>query len=321
MIRLSLILIATSTLLPGQQPPAIGNQAAQTASWRERYELGAGDQLNLKLYGKPEFTRTNLKIAPDGTISYLQAHGVLIAGQTIDEARATLEAELSKHFKSPRLIVTPGEIGSKRFTILGSVVNRGNFTLERPLTLVEAIAAAGGLETGLSERNTIELADLDRSFVSRQGRPLAIDFRRVLHENDMTQNVEIEPGDFIFIASSLSNQYYVLGAVNSPGAQGFTAGSSVATAMVLREGYTDKAWLERILVVRGRMDNPQVHVVSVGKILAGQEPDFLLKPDDLVYVADRPWAKAEEILGYAMRAFITSVSTSWTNLNVQPLSD
>jgi len=302
---------------PAEKPPQPGNQATPdgSVSWRQRYELGPGDVLNFSLYGRPELSRRGLRIAPDGTISFLQAQGVKLTGLTIDEARLAIESKLGDHFKNPRVIVTPEEVGSKRFTILGKVINKGVYTLERPMTLVEAVANAGGMETGLFEQSTIELADLDRSFLSRHGQPLKIDFRRLFLESDMKQNVEIEPGDFVYIASNISNEYYVFGAVKTVGLQGFSDGATVATAITRREGFTEKAWLDRILVVRGSLDKPEVHVVNLKRILAAEEADFPLKPKDIVYVADSPWSKAEDVLGMATRAFISSATTNWVNLN------
>ncbi len=308
-----------------QSSPSSGQASAQDIpstdkeSWRHRYELGPGDVINFSLFGRPELDRPGFRIAPDGTISYLQAQNVNVSGLTIDEARSKIENSLLGHFKSPRVIITPQEIGSKRFTILGKVTKRGTVTLERPITLVEAVANAGGIETGLFERKTVELADLDRSFIARKGVHLPVDFRKLLNEGDMTQNVQVEPNDFIFIASTISNDYYVLGAVNNPGVQGLTEDASVAAAISRRGGFTDRAWTNRVLVVRGSFTEPQVHIVSMKDILAAKEKDFKILPKDIIYVADHPWAKPEDILKLALAAFATSAATTWTTLNVDPI--
>lgn len=313
------LLVALAGLTHGQT--TVPGNSPTTPSWRERYELGPGDVLNFSLYGRPELDRNGIRIAPDGTVSYLQAQGVTLTGLTIDEARVTLEARLLDHFKHPRIIITPQEIGSKRFSILGKVINKGVYTLERPVTLVEAVANAGGLETGLFEKNTVELADLDRSFLSRDGRRLPIDFRKLFLEADMTQNVDVEPGDFIYIASAVTNEYYVFGAVTTPGAQGFTPGATVATAFARREGFTRDAWMECILIVRGSLDQPQVFRVSLAKILAAEQKDFPLLPGDIVYVSNAPWTEAREILALATSAFISSATTSWINRTIEPVLD
>ncbi|MGE9297334.1 MAG: polysaccharide biosynthesis/export family protein, partial [Puniceicoccales bacterium] len=191
-------------------------------SWRDRYELGPGDVINFSLYGRPELDRPGIRISPDGTISYLQATNVNVNGLTIDEARRLFDERLRANFRNPRVIITPEEVGSKRYSIMGKVMKRGVFTLDRPLTLVEAVARAGGVQVGLFEQNTIELADMERSFVVRGNQQLDVDFQKLFLEGDMSQNVGIEPNDYIYIASNVTNQYYVFGAVGQPGVQSFT---------------------------------------------------------------------------------------------------
>jgi polysaccharide export outer membrane protein len=321
-LLLHVCLMAT---LHGQDapPPATsvpGNKAASSpTSWRNRYELGPGDVINFSLFGRPELDRPGFRIAPDGTVSYLQAQNINVAGLTIDEARLAMEKGLVAHFRSPRVIITPQEVGSKRFTILGKVINRGVVTLERPITLVEAIANAGGIETGLFERNTIELADLDRSFISRKGQQLPIDFRKLLNEGDMKLNIEIEPNDFIFIASTITNDYYVFGAVVNPGVQGLTPDATVVSAISRRGGLADRAWSDCVLVVRGSFTKPETFVVKLKDVLAAKENDFKLQPKDIVFVSERPWVVAEDILKLALSAFATSASSTWVNLNVDPV--
>lgn len=306
------------TTPPGEKVP--DNKAPSSpTSWRTRYELGPGDVINFSLYGRPELDRPGFRIAPDGTISYLQAQNIKVAGLTIDEARLAIEQGLSSNFRSPRVIITPEEVGSKRFTILGKVINKGVVTLDRPITLVEAIANAGGIETGLFERNTVELADLDRSFISRKGQQLPVDFRRLLHEGDMKLNIEIEPNDFIFIASTITNDYYVLGAVVNPGVQGLTPDATVVAAISRRGGLNDRAWPDRVLVVRGSFTKPETFVVNLKDVLAAKEKDFKLEPKDIIFVAERPWVVGEDILKLALSAFATSAASTWVNLNVDPI--
>lgn len=304
---------ATTGSVPGNMAPA------SPTSWRNRYELGPGDVINFSLFGRPELDRPGFRIAPDGTVSYLQAQNIKVAGLSLDEARLAIEQGLSKNFRSPRVIITPQEIGSKRFTILGKVINKGVVTLERPITLVEAIANAGGIETGLSDQNTVELADLDRSFISRHGQRLPVDFKKLLRDGEMNRNIEIEPNDFIYVASSVSNDYYVLGAVVNPGVQTLTEDASIISAISRRGGMTDRAWPDRVLVVRGSFEKPKTYIVNVKDILAAKGKDFKLEPKDIVYIADRPWAVAEDILKLALSAFVTSATSNWVDMNVHPI--
>lgn len=290
-------------------------------SWRDLYLLGPGDVITIRFFGRNGLNRGGIRVAPDGTITYLTARSVYVTGFSIDQARKKLEKALTEQYRNPRLIITPVEVASKRFSILGKVVKKGVYTLDRPMNLVEAIANAGGLETGLFERNTIELADFDRSFLLRDGERLKIDFRSVFLEAnlDPKQNVDIEPGDFIYVASNISNDYYVFGEVKNPGVQGLTPGATVTEAITRRGGFAPTAWETRVLVVRGSISNPKVFPVDVTDILAGKKPDFKLQPKDILYVADRPWKKAETLTQLAVRGFISAAASSWVSQNVPPL--
>jgi protein involved in polysaccharide export with SLBB domain/capsular polysaccharide biosynthesis protein len=283
------------------------------APWQERLTLGAGDLVNLAIYGRKDATRTLVPVGPDGRISYLQAQGVVAAGLTIDELRAKLNAELAKYFTAAQVIVTPAEFRSKRYYLLGTVIDRGSFPLDRPTTIVEAIARARGIATGLLEQNTVEIADLARAFLIRGGKRLPVDFVKLFQQGDLSQNVSLEPDDYIYFPSSTLNEIYVLGSIASPGTVGVTDKSSLVGIITTRGGFTEKAYRQKVLVVRGSLTLPETFVVNVADIMTGKTPDFMLKPKDIVYVADRPWVRVEELLDTAIGSFTSAVATSASN--------
>jgi polysaccharide export outer membrane protein len=143
-----------------------------------------------------------------------------------------------------------------------------------------------------------------------------VNFYKLMVDGDMTQNIPILPGDYIQIASALANDYYVLGAVRKPGREGFTEGASVMSAIAKRLGFQDTAFREHVLVVRGSMTDPEVHVINTDAILKGSQEDFLLKPKDIVYVSNRPWRKAEDVLDSAVTSFLEASTAVWTGANV-----
>ena len=124
------------------------------AAWQERLTLGPGDVLNLQLFDVADSGRTEVPIGPDGRISFLQARDIMATGLTIDELRAKMDEALSKYYQNPRTIITPVAFHSKKYFVLGAVVNKGVYTFDRPLKVIEAIARAGGLETGLYAART-----------------------------------------------------------------------------------------------------------------------------------------------------------------------
>lgn len=295
-----------------------GSNARTRAGWQTRYTLGPNDVVSFAFYGHPELTRPGVLIGPDGRVSYLQAQGVMADGLTMDELREAVTAEMAKFYRKPRIVVTPGEFRSKKFYVLGKVVNKGAYTLERPLTIIEAVAQAGGLETGIFQLNTVELADLPRGFLIRNQQRVPVNFERLFRYGDLSQNILIEPDDYLYFPSSIANEIYVLGSVKSPGAQGLTMDATVLSAVTLAGGFTERAYQKRVLVVRGGLENPQRFMVNMADILAGKASDFRLEPRDIVYICDRPWARVEDLADMAATAFITTMVTVWTGGSVGP---
>jgi protein involved in polysaccharide export with SLBB domain/uncharacterized protein involved in exopolysaccharide biosynthesis len=321
-----LALVLLGSTLSAAEPVVASSQASlsvqtpsKLAPWQERLTLGAGDTINVTLFGHPETARTELPIGPDGKINFLEAQDISAAGLTIDELRDALDKELSKYYRNARTMISPAILRSKQYFILGKVVDKGAFTLDRPLTIVEAIARARGLETGLFEQNTVELADLPRSFLVRHGERMKVDFERLFQKGDLSQNVQLEPNDYLYFPSSNTNEVYVLGSVQSPGIQGFTPDATVVSMVTTRGGFMPKAYVDHVLVVRGSLTHPQTFVVNVGKILKGRAPDFRLEPKDIVFISDKPWARAEELLDIAVRTFVQAAAAGWAGQNIGPI--
>ena len=285
--------------------------APAAPSWRERYTLGPGDTLSFALYGRPEFLRNDVAVQPDGNISYLQAAGIRAEGLTIAELRLKFEEELGKYYRRPRVIITPSEMRSKKYFVVGKVVNNGAYSMDRPITLMEALARAQGFETGIVEEKTVEMADLAKSFLVRNGRRVPVDFEKLFLHGDMTQNVEMEPGDYLHIASAGSNDVYVLGEVVRPGLQGYVGNLTAVGVIAARGGYSKNAYRNRVLVVRGALGHPQMFVVNTNDVLKGHAKDFPLQPKDIVFVNQRPWLAAEEILDLAVSAFFQGAASSY----------
>lgn len=134
--------------LPMQDKVEARITPAQVPSWQTRYTLGPGDTLNFSAYDREDLARNDVQIAPDGTVSYLQAVAVRAQGLTLDQLRTRIEEELSKYQKNVKVIISPSGIASKDFSIIGRVKKPGSFTLDRPTSVLEAIALAEGIQTG-----------------------------------------------------------------------------------------------------------------------------------------------------------------------------
>jgi len=271
------------------------------------------------LYNAPDTARLNVIVGPDGRINYLQAHDVMAAGLTIDELRARLTKDLSKYYRDSHVIITPSAFRSKKYFVLGAVANKGVYRFDHPLTIIEAVARAGGLQTGLFEGHAMEMADLSHSFLVRDDKRVPVDFEKLFQEGDLSQNIALRPGDYLYFASASANEIYVLGYVARPGLQIYTPTATVISAVMGRGGFAREAYQRRVLVVRGSFNHPETFVVDTAAILAGRAKDFKLQPKDIVYVSDRPWQSAVDLLNTAATAFFQSALVTWTGIHAGPL--
>ncbi len=124
-------------------------------------------------------------------------------------------------------MVTPVAYRSKKYFVMGKVTSPGAYVLDRPVTIVEALARAKGLSSGLIDRNSIDLADLGRSFLIRNGQRYAVDFERLFEQGDFSQNLQLEPQDFLYFAPANLKEIYVLGQVRNPGAVSYAPNKTV----------------------------------------------------------------------------------------------
>ena len=190
-------------------------------------------------------------------MSYLEAENIVADGLTVDELRDRLNEALGQFRRSPQAFVTPVAYRSKKYYMLGTVVQKGVFPLDRPITVIEAVARSRGFETGLSGGNLVETTDFSRSFIARAGQHLPVDLERLFLHGDLSQNVALEPNDYLYFPAAGASAVYVLGrCAHQPGAVPFSTGANVLAAIAARGGLTDRAWAQRVLVVRGSLDHP-----------------------------------------------------------------
>jgi protein involved in polysaccharide export with SLBB domain len=206
------------------------------------------------------------------------------------------------------LVLTAVE--SKRVWVLGRLNRSGLFPLTGPTTLIESISRAGGLFTSRFGGTTDELADLNHSFIIRDGEMLPVNFQKLLRGGDTSQNIYVQPDDFIYLPSSLNSQIYVLGAVNGPRPVGFVDDITVSTAIAKALGTAPQAYLSHVAIVRGSLSEPRIAIVDFKAIVTGQAPDVRLEPRDIVYVPYSPYRTLERYAKLITDTFVRSVAAN-----------
>jgi protein involved in polysaccharide export with SLBB domain len=273
------------------------------------YVLGPGDVVEISQADNPA-TRTVTRIGPDGKIYFQYLPGLDIWGMTLAEARAALEEELAKTITRPEVFLSLQTPGSKRIWLLGRFGNPGIYPIVAPLRLLEAIAMGGGpaFSSGLT---TQDLADLQHAFILRNGEFVGVDFVRLINEGDMSQNIYLQPDDFVYIPSSLANQVYVLGGVRSPGGIPYVGQVTLFSAITKRGGPASMAYQSHVTILRGSLTQPMITVVNFRDIQLGRVPDVILEPRDIVYVPLTPFRKVYEYAELAVRTFVGSLASNY----------
>lgn len=275
----------------------------------EPFRLGPGDHVELEIIGR-EGTLASTFVCPDGKIYYDLLPGVDVWGMTLDEARQALAKGLSKFYSNPQLSFSLQDIKSKRVWVLGRLNRSGIYPLTGPTTIIEAISKAGGLFTSRFTGTTEELADLNHSFIVRNGELLPVNFQKLLRSGDTAQNIYLQPDDFIYLPSTLSSQVYVLGAVNSPRPIGFMDRMSLSMAVAKALGTQAEAQLTQVAIVRGSMSEPKIAIVDLKAILTGRAPDVMLEARDIVYVPFSPYRTLERYAKLITDTFARTVAAN-----------
>lgn len=105
------------------------------------YRLGAGDQLRITVFNEADLTG-QFVVGSQGSIAYPLVGEVRAAGMTVPEFTASLAQALRQFVRSPDVSV---EVANYRpFFILGEVTRPGTYPYSASLTVLNAVATAGG---------------------------------------------------------------------------------------------------------------------------------------------------------------------------------
>lgn len=248
------------------------------------YRIAAGDQFSFSAYEYTELEVPKLVVTPDGYVSLPLIGPVKIGGLSLVEATEQIRERFSKYIRSPLISLIPYWIHGYNFTITGRVNRPGCYPIAIGQTrLIEAIALANGLEQGIFHGDTIEMADLDNAYISRDGKLLPVNFRKAFVEGNALHNIPIRNGDYIYIPSVMNSSIALLGEVNRQTYVGFKEGMTLLNALTFGGGLreTHSAYIN---IIRGGMKNPVIYVVNLDRILQVQAMDFSLKANDIVYI-------------------------------------
>jgi len=157
------------------------------------YTFGAGDHLEISVFGEPEISKA-VFVRIDGKISLPLIGDVQAADITATVLAKTIAEKLTKFVGNPNVTVILAESKSKVYYVLGQIKAPGEYLITQQITVLQAIGRAGGL---------LEWAKKSKiMIVSKPGTSKKItyfDYDSFLGGENIGQNVTINPGDTIVI--------------------------------------------------------------------------------------------------------------------------
>ena len=107
-----------------------------------------------------------------------------------------------------------------------------------------------------------------------------------LRQGDLRYNIVIKPRDLIFVPDPVAGEYYMGGHVARVGVYSLTGRNITLKQAIVSAGMMDEVAIPaRTDVIRRIGPDKEIFVrVDLSKIFEGQQPDFYLKPNDIVMV-------------------------------------
>jgi polysaccharide export outer membrane protein len=232
------------------------------------YVLGAGDLVRIGVFGYPDMT-ADVRVDESGSIRYALVGTLAVAGHSTREVETTLAQRLADggFIHSPQVSVLITEYLSRKVAVMGEVAKPGQYALTQRSKLLDLLAEAGGVVTGMAA-DTATLLRAD-------GSKLDVDLFKLFQGNP-DENPAIAPGDTLYVPRA--SQFYVYGEVQRPGTYRLERRMTVSQAISAGGGLTPRGTERRAAVKRRDADGAEAVIDVRGS-------DFL-QPDDVLLIKE-----------------------------------
>lgn len=189
---LAFLVFLTAACGMGSVDPAYEALVEQESSMPIAGEMGVGDRFQLSVHGQGELSG-EFTVSNEGTINYPYLGRLDVVGKTCSQIEEFITGGLADgYLQNPSVRCSITEFNSKRIYIFGAVAAAGTYPYRTNLSIIEAIALAGGFAPRASSNGTK---------LSRMINGTEIQVRVPLQDivEGKSRNIRLLPGDIIFV--------------------------------------------------------------------------------------------------------------------------
>lgn len=307
------LLAARVQVVMAQTAPQSAAPAA--AAPDNRYRIGPGDVLDIRIYNRPQLSREAVRVDGRGMIRMPLIEGEIKAACLAESELSTeISERYKKFYRNLHVDVFVKEFQSEPVAVIGAVNTPGRFQLQRRVRLLELLAFANGpaeragRAIHVVHAGTISLCEAP---AATEDAPDAVKTNFVSYnlsetlKGDESANPFVRPGDIITLPEA--EQIYVVGNVISPRAIALKEPLTVTRAIAMAGGAMRDTKTDRVRVIRqlpGTTTKTEIFV-NLKAIEKHQATDLALQANDIV---DVPVSEGKSILRSLVGAVIPSVA-------------
>lgn len=207
----------------------------------ERYVLGPGDSLKIRIRGAGEDLEIRETVAPDGTLDAPRIGITSVAGKTLRQAREAVLQQAQKYLRGVEIDLTLVRLRSVEVYVVGEVERPGLHHVPAFGTVLTALSAAGGVKKSGSLRNIS---------LQRAGRTSAkLDMYDLVLSGKRKSDRMLVSGDVVFVPR-LESTAAVVGAAGFPAIYELGNEKTVADLLKLAGGALPQGFSGRMHIRR-----------------------------------------------------------------------
>jgi polysaccharide export outer membrane protein len=160
----------------------------------DSFIIGAEDVLDISVWKEPDLTK-QIPVRSDGRISLPLIGDIQAAGRTPLQLQMDITDKLKGYISDPQVAIIVQQINSLKYNIFGEVGKPGSYTLAGGTTIVDAIAAAGGLKD-FAKKKGIYILRINSAGVANR---FAFNYEDFIKGKNTKQNILLKPRDTIYV--------------------------------------------------------------------------------------------------------------------------